>query len=365
MKKIMTKNLPEAILKKLQRRRKDGSFRELMIPNGVDFFSNDYLGAARIKFSSDKSSGSTGSRSLSGNSEFTLELEKEIAAFFQQEAALLYNSGYDANLGLLSALPGRNDTILYDALCHASIRDGIYLSNAKNFSFRHNDIEHLKDRLSSLAGTVYVVVESIYSMDGDEALLDEIAEACEINGAFLIVDEAHAGGIYGESGRGLVSHYQLDDSVFAKVVTYGKAFGSHGAFVLGSEELVQFLINFSRAFIFTTALSPHAQDRLGFITRRIAEMDNEREKLSANIQHFRKIALEKGLQINGSQSGIQLLMVPGIEESQKMAATVREKGFMVKAILSPTVANGEERIRICLHSFNTFEEIEDLIETIG
>ncbi len=362
--KIMTKNLPEAILKKLQKRSEEGSVRELMIPNGIDFFSNDYLGAAGIEFLSEKSSGSTGSRSLSGNSAFTLELEKEIAAFFLQDAALLYNSGYDANLGLLSAVPQRNDTILYDTLCHASIRDGIQLGNAKNFSFRHNDIEHLKERLSSAEGTVYVVVESIYSMDGDEAPLREIVETCEKYDAFLIVDEAHAGGVYGERGKGLISHYGLDDSIFAKVITYGKGYGSHGAFVLGSQELRQYLINFSRSFIFTTALSPHAQDRLGFITRKVAEMDAEREKLRDNIAHFRCKAIEKGLAINQSESAIQLLMVEGIERSQKIAAAVRDKGFMVKAILSPTVASGEERIRICLHSFNTFEEIENLISAI-
>lgn len=360
----MKKKIPHSIQKKLEKRKEEGAYRDLLVPAGIDFFSNDYLGAARLEFFSNRAEGSTGSRSLSGNSEYTLELEKELAQFFLQEAALLYNSGYVANLGLISALAQRNEVIIYDALCHASIRDGMQMGLAKNYAFRHNDMDHLRERLESFGDGAYVVVESLYSMDGDQAKLIETAQLCKEYGAHLIVDEAHAGGVYGEGGRGLVSQYGLDEQVFAKVLTYGKAYGSHGAVVLGPKELMEYLVNYSRPFIFTTALSPHAQDRMSYVTNRLSQMDEERDNLFKNIHHFREKTKAANVRVNDSESAIQLLMVNGVNDCQELAADIREKGFMVKAIMSPTVPPGQERIRICLHSFNTFEEIESLIEAI-
>ncbi|MCG8576288.1 MAG: 8-amino-7-oxononanoate synthase [Flavobacteriales bacterium] len=353
---------PEKLEKKLQQRRESNTFRELIQAKGVDFFSNDYLGASQIQNGSDHFHGSTGSRLISGNTAFTEKLEQEIASFFGKPAALLFNSGYDANLGLISSLAQRNDTVLYDSLSHASVRDGIQLSLAKSYSFRHNDVAHLKERLEKAEGTVYVMVESIYSMDGDQAPLKEIAGLCQQYKAYLIVDEAHSGGVYGEKGRGLVNELNLDDQVFAKVMTYGKAYGSHGAFVLGGEKLKHYLINFARSLIYTTAISPQAQERLRRITILIGEMDLERKRLWDNIDYFRKKATEAGLSINESSSAIQLFMIPGIEKAKQTAQRIQEAGMMVKAILAPTVPEGEERIRVCLHSFNTKEEIDALIQ---
>ena len=244
--------LPNKLNQKLQKRKVENAFRVLSDFEGkVDFFSNDYLGLARVEFENNGSLGSTGSRLLSGNSNYIVKLEQKLASFYEQEAGLFFNSGFDANLGVFSTLPQRGDTIIYDELCHASIRDGIRLSNANSFSFKHNDVEHLKQRLSNATGDVYVAIESIYSMDGDESPIEQIAVVCNQFKAFLIVDEAHSGGIYGKEGKGLVSESNLDDLVFIKLITFGKAYGSHGGLVLCSTETRDFLINFSRPFIYT------------------------------------------------------------------------------------------------------------------
>ena len=200
--------------------------------------------------------GSGGSRLLAGNYPLIEKLEKSIASFHDAEAGLIFNSGYDANIGLLSCIALKEDTILYDQLIHASLRDGIRLGYAQSFSFEHNNPASLELRLKQAAGTVYVVTESLFSMDGDLAPLQEMAALCEQYNAKLIVDEAHATGIVGEHGEGLVQHLQLQSKCFARIHTFGKALGVHGAIVLGSSFLRSYLINFSRPFIYTTALPP-------------------------------------------------------------------------------------------------------------
>ena len=356
---------PERILKKLAERVEQNSLRSLStFSAGIDFYSNDYLGYAKIRFESNYSEGSTGSRLISGNSELTTQIEVELASFFKQDAGLVFNSGYDANLGLLSCVPQRGDTILYDALCHASIRDGIQLSFAHSFAFRHNELENLKKRLFEAKGTVYVVVESIYSMDGDQAPLEELVELCQQFGAFLIVDEAHAGGIYGGQVRGLVTELGLDFGVFAKIITFGKAYGSHGACVLGSSYLKSYLINFSRPFIYTTAIPPATQARILAIVRHAQADTQSRANLFKNIQFFKSLLTEYKLPFLGSNSAIQGILIPGNDKVKEKANQLIEKGFLVKPILSPTVEKGKERLRICLHSFNTEHEITSLIQAL-
>jgi len=359
------KKIPASITEKLSKRKVDGTYRTLaIVENKIDFFSNDYLGMSKIETKTTQRHGSTGSRLISGNLAYTEQLEKELAAFFGKESALLYNSGYDANLGFFSCIPLKGDTIFYDEFVHASIRDGIQLSFAKSYSFKHNDIDDLKKKIAFAEGTVYVVVESIYSMDGDAAPIEKlIAITEEING-FLIVDEAHSAGIFGEKGQGLVSEKKLDDFIFAKLITFGKAFGSHGAIWLCDNITRNYLINFSRAFIYTTALPPITQERIREAVFTVSEMHTERQQLFKNITLFREIAKNKdGILIN-STSPIQSLLIKGNSAAKNKAHHLLNNGFNVKAILSPTVAKEKERIRICLHSYNTENEIRNLLNCI-
>lgn len=357
--------IPENLQLKLQERASDDSLRTLMLQGEkVDFFSNDYLGVAQLIFEGEEFSGSTGSRLISGNSESAEQVEAFLASFFQQESALLFNSGYDANLGFFAAVPQKQDTVLYDKLIHASVRDGMRLGGAKKFSFAHNDLEDLKKKAQQASGDVYVVVESIYSMDGDAAPLQEIAELCEELGAYLIVDEAHAAGVFGAQGAGLVTHLGLDEKVFAKLITFGKAYGSHGAVFLGSKELRDYLINFARPLIYSTALSPHAHNRILKAVQTVAELTKERHQLHRNIELF-KTGLNDDIQLMESESPIQSLVIPGTTAAKKMANVIQEAGFAVKAILAPTVPEGTERIRVCIHSFNSEKEIHQLTKVIN
>jgi 8-amino-7-oxononanoate synthase len=251
----------EFLQRKLLERKQQDAFRQLKLNDGmVDFCSNDYLGLAKqLSTEHDHwAMGSTGSRLLAGNYELIENVEEKIAQFHQSETALIFNSGYDANVGLLSSVPQRGDIVIYDSLAHASIRDGIRLSFAQSFSFAHNDMDDLARRLQSASGNIFVVTESVFSMDGDMCPLIRLVELCEKYSAHLIIDEAHATGVVGYNGEGLVQELQVQDRIFARVHTFGKACGCHGAAVLGSQQLRDFLINFARSFIYTTALSPHA-----------------------------------------------------------------------------------------------------------
>jgi 8-amino-7-oxononanoate synthase len=359
----------------LSKRSDNNSLRELSPENDlVDFCSNDYLGFARSQelsgriaeaSSAEMANGSAGSRLISGNTAYAETLENRIAIFHKAEAGLLFNSGYDANLGLFSSVPQRGDTVIYDELCHASIRDGIRLSNATAWNFRHNELAHLADRLKRAEGRVYVAVESIYSMDGDAAPLEAIAALCEKYDAALIVDEAHATGIFGEKGEGLVVNHSLQDVVFARVVTFGKALGVHGAIVLGSAALRKYLINFSRSFIYTTGLPIHAHLAIESAYDTLSGCVVKELKISNLISLFKQKvdALKVDGLIDGT-SPIQCFLVPGNARVRRVARAIQEAGFDVRAILSPTVAEGKERLRICLHEFNTEQEIDGLLNAI-
>ena len=250
----LTNCLDKKLINKLNYRKEEGTLRSLSSFEGfIDFFSNDYLGFSNLDYLHSKIGGSKGSRLISGTSSFVLELEKSLAQKFNSESALIFNSGFDANLGLLSSVLQRSDIVIYDEFVHASIRDGIRLGNAKSYAFKHNSTLDLRTKLERFGKGVYVVIESLYSMDGDIAPLNDIVALCNEFEAYLIVDEAHSGGTYGKNGVGLISEFNLDHQIFAKIITFGKAFGCHGAVVLGSNLLIEYLINFSRPFIYTTA----------------------------------------------------------------------------------------------------------------
>lgn len=346
----------------------------------VDFASNDYLGFARSKELKERvqkevealdpglKNGSTGSRLLTGNSKYTEEVEKFIAKFHRAEAGLIFNSGYDANIGLLSSVAQKNDLIFYDELSHASIYDGVRLSKAASFPFQHNDLVHLEERLKyfrsnhNSASNCFVVVESVYSMDGDFAPLQEMAALCARYGANLIVDEAHATGIFGSNGEGRVVELDIEQKVFARVHTFGKALGCHGSIVLGSDELRDYLLNFARSFIYTTALPPPGIAAIKSAYNQLINSSNIQLKIS-NLIDLLKLKV-KELDLPGfieSSSPIQSMIFEGNHRVRKIAALVQKDGFDVRPILSPTVPKGKERIRICLHAFNSENEITELV----
>jgi 8-amino-7-oxononanoate synthase len=356
----------EFLNKKLAERKSQNAYRQLQLPkNKIDFCSNDYLGIVRNKLSTincQLSTGSTGSRLLSGNYSLIQETEKIIAAFHDAEAGLIFNSGYDANVGLLSCIAQKGDTILYDYLSHASIRDGKRLSFAHSFSFAHNDIEDLEKKLKAAQGNVFIVTESVFSMDGDLAPLKVISELSEKYNANLIIDEAHATGVVGEKGEGLVQQMGLQKKCFARVHTFGKALGCHGAIILGSETLKNYLINFSRAFIYTTSLPEISVDAIKKAYELFPKMNSERKHLQEMIENFQNATAK--FQKLKSITPIQVVIIPGNDDVKKIAFHLQENNFDVRAIVYPTVPKGSERLRIVLHSFNTVEEVSLLIEKL-
>tara|TARA_B110000037_G_scaffold93490_1_gene110049 strand:+ start:2156 stop:3229 length:1074 start_codon:yes stop_codon:yes gene_type:complete len=356
--------LDQRLHKKLEDRIEKGTLRSLSSFDGmIDFFSNDYLGLSKEDFSCEISSyGATGSRLISGTTPRMLEIESEIAQIFAVQSSLMFNSGYDANLGLFSSIPQRGDTILYDEFIHASVRDGIRLSHAKTISFRHNDIEDLSAKIERSDGSIYVAVESLYSMDGDFAPIKKLAVLCKSRNAYLIVDEAHACGVFGENGKGLVFELGLSHLVFARLVTFGKAYGSHGACVLGSSDLIQYLYNFARSFIYTTALPESVFERnLKLASSGVAS--NRRMKLNSNLVYFRSNFYHSGL-ISNEMSPIQIIEFGSIEATKMVAEKIQALNIAVKPIYSPTVTEGKERLRICIHSFNTKQELDALIRAL-
>lgn len=363
---------------KLNERTLAGNLRQLTTHKApVDFFSNDYLGLVTTgalaslmhPFNNDTyTTGSTGSRLLSGNSQMAEELERIIATFHKAEAALLFNSGYDANVGLISSVTNRHTIILSDELCHASIIDGIKLSQStRKYKFTHNSLDDLSHKLKKYRheGPVVVVVESVYSMDGDMAPLKEIAQLCEDNDAQLIVDEAHATGVVGKHGEGAVCALGLQDKVFARVHTFGKALGCHGAAVVGSAMLKQYLINFARPFIYTTALPGHSLHAAYCAYQYLSGHSFTNEPLHQLISWFRtRIYEARGTGWKDSHSAIQALVVGGNQQCRDIATRMQQAGLQVNPILHPTVPLGMERLRVCLHTYNTKEQVTLLFDTL-
>lgn len=363
----MTLHLENRLLK----RTRFGNLRKLQtIQPPIDFSSNDYLGLARspqlatsvfqeweMHLSYLNGLGSTGSRLLTGNSTYAQSLEEKIAKFHGYEAGLLFSCGYMANVGLLSAITNQESVILFDAAVHASTHDGIRLSRTKAFPFRHNDLEHLESRLKTCSsqGDRFICIESIYSIDGSIAPLTEISRLAREYGAHLIVDEAHAVGACGPKGSGLVAEHNLTTHVFAQVTTCGKALGTYGAIVLGNHVLKEALINFATSYIYTTALPFQTLAAIKCSYDLFPEMDRERERLQKLIQIFRKSYP------SSSMSHIQSVLIEGNKAVKYAAQAIVKQGFDVRPLMSPTVQRGHEMLRVCLHAFNTKDELMQLI----
>lgn len=379
-------HFPQNLKEKLYNRKEKNAFRVLTKTNQlIDFASNDYLGFSKSKAIFDAThhylfqnniiqNGATGSRLLTGNHDLYPITEHIIADFHQSETALIYNSGYDANIGFFSSVPQKNDFILFDELSHASIRDGILMSNAKAYKFQHNALEDLerlihfckKDKHSEKIN-VYVVTESVFSMDGDTPNLVELVEICEKNNCYLVVDEAHALGVFGSKGEGLVQELNLQNKIFARIITFGKALGCHGATILGSQDLKDYLINFSRSFIYSTALTPHSVATVLKAYQYLEKNNGEVLQLKKNINIFnqQKTILSLKPLFVRSKSAIQSAIIPGNEKVKMIAKKIQENGFDVKAILSPTVPKGQERLRFCLHNYNSEKEITDVLKLLN
>jgi 8-amino-7-oxononanoate synthase len=377
-------HFPKSLLSKLEQRQQNNALRKLSPSNNlIDFSSNDYLGFAKSELIFDKthhfletinfkSNGATGSRLLSGNHRIYDETEAFIAKFHDVESALIFNSGYDANVGFFGSVPQRNDIILYDSLAHASIRDGIKMSVAKSFKFEHNDLEDLERRLRQAQSDnpdveVYIVTESVFSMDGDSPDLEKLAALSEKYHCFLVIDEAHALGVFGENGCGLLQDLKLQNKVFARIMTFGKGLGCHGAAILGTEKLKSYLVNFARSFIYTTGLSPHS---VATILIAYQQLENEKttiEKLRNNIAFFNQQKNILGLKpiFVRNKSAIQSAIIPGNENVKAIATKLQTAGFDVKPILSPTVPEGQERLRFCIHSYNSEAEIKRVLRLLS
>ncbi|KAF8861312.1 PLP-dependent transferase [Acephala macrosclerotiorum] len=388
----------------LDRRKSLSSFRTLTTfpSSSIDFSSNDFLSLStssilRSAYLKELNShpnfrlGSTGSRLLDGNSPYAESLETQIATFHNAEAALLFNSGFDANEGFFACVPQPGDVVIFDEFVHASAREGIRLSRcSKSISFRHCDVEDLKRVIGEVKRedrevregkrSVFVAVESLYSMDGDLAPLTEIVELAEkelgANG-LVVVDEAHSTGIYGEKGRGVVCEKGLERRVFARLHTFGKALACNGAAILCSKLTREYLINYARPLIYTTAMSfpSLAAIRVIYSLMREGKTEALRFRLNELIEY--SYCQLKTLQPHtlDASTGTKLLQIPPemprspifsilMSDPRSLARHCQASSFIVRPIMPPTVPEGTQRVRVCLHAGNTHQDIERLVVTI-
>lgn len=379
-------SIQKRIEEQLHKRASQGNLRRLKPEReGADFFSNDYMGlaqspelaamvATRYAALEKPRMGATGSRLLSGNSTLAMQLEDKLANIFDAEAALLFNSGYVANMALIASLAQKGDLILYDELVHASLREGYRLSFADRKAFLHNNLTDLEQKLKSAqqthaTGCVFVITESVYSMDGDNAVLAAIVNLCNHYGAYVLIDEAHSTGILGHNGNGLACELGLQQHFLARVYTFGKAIGTHGACIVGKQWLIDYLINFGRPFIYSTAMPDHTLVSIDAAFDYIGQHPELNVQLQHVIAFYHKavagLQLPEDVQLICNQSPIQALVVPGNDRCKALAELLMQQKCLALPILAPTVPAGSERLRICLHAFNTVEEISRLVAQIA
>jgi 8-amino-7-oxononanoate synthase len=362
--------LPLSLQKRLEKVQLEGTFRSLPKPfTGVDFTSNDYLGLAQdgknIQFTSSLE-GSMGSRLLQGNLQQILDLEKEAALLFQSEATLWFSSGYQANLAVMSSIPQKGDIILFDQECHASLKDGMRLSLAHKFGYKHLDYFQLEkklklNRIKFPNAQLYVVSESLFSMSGkwsDPNILDAL---CEQNGAYLIYDEAHSTGVVGDNGGGWFHYHLPNKTALSITYTFGKAPGFAGAFVAGSQRLINYLINFARPFIYTTAPPNLMVEATRWVIHKMAMAEDRRLELQEKLAFF---YAQFGKTVSAPISPIIPIPISGISGCKEVAQQLQNQGFNVKAILPPTVLPGTERLRINITALHTYEELRNLAEAL-
>ena len=340
----------------------------------INFCSNDYLGLAShpcvIEALHEGATrfgvGSGAAALLSGHSAAHEALAEALATATGHESAVVFSSGYLANLGIFSALVEREDRVISDELNHASLIDGVRLSRATNLRYRHAEIAHVTDILASNSDTPqWVVTDGLFSMDGDVAPLPALAAAAQAHRAMLVCDDAHGFGVLG-NGRGTVAHFGLSaQAVPLLVVTFGKALGTQGAAVVGPAMLTDLLVQRARTFVFDTAPSPalmHATRRA--LAMALTDEEGVRTRLHANIARFKSWRQSHGLPVPRVDSPIQPLLIGDDRHALEVAAALRRAGFYVRAIRPPTVPPGTARLRVCLSASHTTAQIDALIDAL-
>ena len=376
MKKLETDSTIDSLRAELDSLEAQSQLRRLGRMEGLNLCSNDYLGLAtdpRLSravtdaLEAGTPVASTGSRLLSGNADEWERLESDFARFIGTEAALFFTSGYATNLGLLGSILRADDTVFSDASNHASIIDGIRLSRARKVIFPHLDLGFLEDALrrSDSAGRRFIVVESVFSMEGDRAPIPELLSLAGRFGAELVVDEAHATGVYGPRGRGLVAAASGNARVFASVHPCGKALASAGAFVCGPDTLKQFLVNRARTFIYSTALPPYFAAQIGKAVEIVAEADAERRRL-LDLAAFLRVRLQKaGFNTGTSDAQIVPVLLGGNDTAVHYAHELSRHCFAVRPIRPPTVPEGQSRLRLSVTTKLSEEILDRMVKVMS
>lgn len=338
----------------------------------INFCSNDYLGLcsdSRLKEASVSTTreygvGAGAAALLSGRHEIHERLERKLASFTGYESALIFSSGYLANLGLISAIVSRRDEVHHDKLNHASLIDAVKLSGARHKRFPHADVNTLAQNLAASSSQNWVVTDGIFSMDGDLAPLNQIAPIAKHHNATLIVDDAHGFGVL-HNGMGTVAHCGLlPEDVPIQIITFGKALGAAGAAVLGSKTLIEHLIQSCRTFIYDTALPPAIASAALAAVELLASDTKLISTLNTNIAHFRKLCLEQAIPISKSTTPIQPIILGEEARALTAAKILRDNGIYVRAVRPPTVPVGTSRLRVCLSASHTFSDIEKLVDLL-
>jgi 8-amino-7-oxononanoate synthase len=339
----------------------------------VNFCSNDYLGLANhpeviaaFKRGVDQYGVGSGSAHLiCGHSHAHHALEDELAAFTGRERALLFSTGYMANLGVISALVGRGDSVLEDRLNHASLLDGGLLSAARFQRYQHNQLDDLQVRLAASKGKALIVSDGVFSMDGDLALLPDLANLAEQHGAGLLIDDAHGFGVLGANGGGVVEHFGLSQQQVPILMgTLGKAFGTFGAFIAGSDALIEYLIQKARTYVFTTAMPAAVAEATRVSLGLLQQEAWRRQHLQALISRFRAGAEQQGLQLMDSATAIQPIILGDSETALLASERLLAQGFWVSAIRPPTVPAATARLRITFSSLHTEQQVDALLEAL-
>ena len=354
----------------------EGKYINIAGKSYIDFSSNNYLGLRddkRIILSGKEAAekygaGSGASRVVTGNSSIYSRLEEKIAEFKGKDKALIFNSGYDANIAIFSSIFDESDIIFADKLIHASIIDGIKLSGAKLLRYKHNDIADLKIKMAKYSGKykkIGVVTESVFSMDGDIGKIKEISDLKKIENFIFIVDEAHATGIFGERGSGVIEELGLEkNNVDVIMGTLGKALGSYGAYIAADSIIVEFLINRARPFIFSTALPPFSCGAALKAIELIMEKKVLTEKLYENIMFARKNAESSGFALPKDITPIVPLIIGSNSEVVKLQKLIFDNGYVAAGIRPPTVPEGKSRIRLTINPYHDREDIEGLFKVV-
>lgn len=336
--------------------------------------SNNYLGLThhpRVKQAAcdailQYGTGSGGSRLTTGSHPLCGLLEQELAAFKGTEAAVVFNTGFMANIGAITALMGPGDVIFSDEYNHASIIDGCRLSRAHTAIYRHADMAHLQEALATTlcSGRRLIVTDGVFSMDGDIAPLDEIVRLAEQFGALVMVDDAHAMGVIGAGGRGTVSHFGLQGRVQVQMGTLSKALAAEGGYVAGSRQLIAYLVNRARSYIFSTAQAPATVAAARAAIQALAAQPDLVAELRRNAGWMRNKLISAGLKVEGAETPILPVMIGEAADALQMSRELKDAGLIVSAIRPPTVPDGTSRLRLTVSAAHTREELADAAEKI-